>query len=89
VALEWRRGRGGDHERRSTVGQLYSDNDEEEVSRNAIEALARETSQPIDEVKQIYEGEFARLRADARITDYLILFASRRTRDALTQRRRR
>lgn len=70
------------------MGHLYSDTDQEEVSRNAIEALARETSRPIDEVKEIYEGEFARLRADARITDYLILFASRRTRDTLVHRRR-
>ena len=75
-------------ERRVKVGQLYSDNDQEEVSRNAIEALARETARPISEVKEIYEGEFARLRADARITDYLILFASRRTRDVLAHHRR-
>ena len=30
-----------------------------------------------------YEAEFARLKADARITDYLVLFAARRTRDVL------
>jgi hypothetical protein len=70
------------------VGPLYSDSDQEEVSRKAIETLARETSRPVDEVKEIYEGEFARLSAEARITDYLILFASRRTRDALAHRRR-
>src|SRR4030095_5834514 len=66
-------------ERRSKVGQLYSDNDQEEVSRNAIEALARETSRPFDDVKEVYESEFARLSADARISAYLILFESRRT----------
>ncbi len=70
------------------MGPLYSDSDQEEVSRNAIETLARETSRPVDEVKEIYEGEFARLSAEARITDYLILFASRRTRDALAHRHR-
>lgn len=70
------------------MGQLYSEIDHEETSRNAIEALARETARPIDEVKEVYESELARLSADARITDYLILFASRRTRDALVHRRR-
>ena len=70
------------------VGVLYIDDDQAAVSWNAIEALARETSRPVEEVRQIYEGEFARLRDGARITDFLILFASRRTRDALAQRRR-
>jgi len=70
------------------VGRLYSDDDQEAISLSAIEALARETSRPYDEVKEVYEGEFARLRDGARVTDYLILFASRRTRDTLTQRHR-
>lgn len=70
------------------MGRLYADDDEEAVSRNAIETLARETSRPIDEVKNIYEGEFARLSDGARVHDYLVLFASRRTRDRLTQRHR-
>jgi hypothetical protein len=70
------------------VGRLYSDDDQEAISLSAIETLAEETSRPFDEVKAIFEGEFARLRDGARITDYLILFASRRTRDALAQRRR-
>ena len=63
---------------------MYNDADQEAVSHGAIEALARETSRPVDEVKSIYEGEFARLREGARIHDYLVLFASRRTRHVLT-----
>ncbi len=70
------------------MARLYTDDDQEAVSINVIETLARETSRPVAEVKEIYEGEFARLREGARITDYLILFASRRTRDALAQRHR-
>ena len=70
------------------MGGLYIDDDQEAVSLSVIEALARETSRPFDEVKEVYEGEVSRLRDGVRITDYLILFASRRARDTLTQRRR-
>ena len=69
------------------MGRLYSSDDEEAVSRRAIETLARETAHSIDEVRDIYEGEFARLRDGARIHDYLVLFASRRTRDRLVHGR--
>jgi hypothetical protein len=41
---------------------------------------------PLPVVKRVYEAEFARLKADARVTDYLVLFAARRTRDALLAR---
>ena len=70
------------------MGGLYSDDEQEAVSLSVIAALARETSRPVDEVREVYEVEFSRLRDGARITDYLVLFASRRTRDALAQRRR-
>jgi len=67
----------------SLVHGPYSDPDQEAVSLSAIEALARETSRPLDEVKGIYEDQFAQLREGARIFNYLVLFASRRTRDVL------
>jgi Protein of unknown function (DUF3562) len=70
------------------VDGLYSDDDQRAVSESAIESLAREMSRPVAEVKDIYEGEFARLREGARIHDYLILFASRSTRDVLAHGRR-
>jgi hypothetical protein len=41
---------------------------------------------PAPVVKRVYDAEFARLKSDARITDYLVLFAARRTRDALLAR---
>jgi hypothetical protein len=50
----------------------------------AIEELAQKTNRPFAEVKEVYEFEFARLKTDARVTDYLFLFASRRTRDRLS-----
>jgi hypothetical protein len=69
------------------VGNLYSDDDQEAASNNTIESLAREMNWPVAEVKSIYEGEFARLREGARVHDYLILFASRRTRSVLAHGR--
>jgi hypothetical protein len=56
---------------------------DESANLDAITALARETHHPLPIVKRIYEAELSRLREDARITDYVSLFASRRTRDAL------
>ena len=66
-----------DNESRSSQDQLNLD---------AIATLAEETHQPFDVVKNVYEEQFARLSERARVTDYLILFASRRTRDVLTNR---
>jgi hypothetical protein len=67
------------------VGELYNDSDEQAHSLGAIQALAQETNRPFGEVKEVYEDELARLKSDARITDYLVLFASRRTRDRLSR----
>jgi hypothetical protein len=35
----------------------------------------------------VYESEFARLNSDAKIADYLVLFASRRTRETFLRKR--
>lgn len=59
---------------------------QDQLNRDAIATLAEETHQPFDVVKNVYEEQFARLSERARVTDYLILFASRRTRDVLTNR---
>jgi hypothetical protein len=65
------------------MGGLYRDDTEEALHREAIEALAVEIRQPVANVKSIYESEFFRLKSDARVLDYLALFASRRAREAL------
>jgi hypothetical protein len=62
-----------------------TDRNEDEINRDAISSIAQEMQCPLPEVTQIYESELARLKASARITDYLVLFAARRTRDALRQ----
>jgi hypothetical protein len=67
------------------MAQLYNDSDEQANCLGAIEDLAEETKRPFAEVKEVYEVEFARLKVDARIMDYVALFASRRTRARLSQ----
>jgi hypothetical protein len=70
-------------------GQLMletSQRNEEAVNEDAITTIAQEMHYPLPIVKRVYEAEFARLKASARITDYLVLFAARRTRDALLAR---
>ena len=52
-----------------------------------IESLAAETHRSVPEVKPVYEAELRNLKAEARITDYVALFAVRRTREALLRRR--
>ena len=59
--------------------------DDPNLQLNAIEEIALESGRPLNEVRKIYEAELARLKANANIRDYLLLFASRRTREALMQ----
>ena len=56
---------------------------EETLHQAAIEELAQEVDQPLENVKAVYENEYARLKSDAKIMDYVGLFASRRAREAL------
>ena len=65
------------------MADLYNDADEQADSLGAIRELAEEINRPFAEVKEVYEDELARLKSDARITDYVPLFASRRARARL------
>jgi hypothetical protein len=67
------------------VGEPFPDSDDPSLSADVIEALAQETNRPIADVKRVFESEFARLKRDARVTDYLVLFASRRARESLVR----
>ena len=58
---------------------------EQEKNLEVISALAQETRRPLDEVRQVYEVELARLKKNARITDYVRLFASRSTKARLAE----
>jgi hypothetical protein len=55
----------------------------DDLNEAAIVGIAQEMYFPLPIVRRVYEIEFARLKAEARIMDYLALFAARRTRDAL------
>jgi hypothetical protein len=63
-----------------------SDRNLDAINQDAITSIAQEMHYPLPVVRRVYETEFARLKADARITDYLVLFAARRTRDMLLGR---
>ena len=61
--------------------------DEDAINQDTILSLAQEMHYPLQLVTRVYEAEFARLKAEARITEYLVLFAARRTRDTLRSAR--
>jgi hypothetical protein len=67
------------------VSELHGTSDEQATNLAVIEALAEQTQRPMDEVRQVYEVELARLKRDARITDYVSLLASRHARARLTR----
>ena len=62
------------------------DPNEDAINQGAITSIAQEMHYPLPVVKRVYQTEFEHLKASARITDYLVLFAVRRTRDALLAR---
>jgi hypothetical protein len=61
----------------------YENRDEEALHQSVVDALAREIHQPVENVKTVYEVEFARLKSRAKVKDYLALLTSRRTREKL------
>ena len=61
----------------------YEDRDEEAHHQSVVNALAQEIQQPVENVKIVYEVELARLKARAKVKDYLALLASRRAREKL------
>lgn len=54
------------------------------LQQDLIESLAHESGQPISVVAEVYRAELARLEEGASVRDFLVLFASRRTREALS-----
>lgn len=59
----------------------------EQQHLSAIQALAAETHRPVNDINRIYAETFARLNADARIKDYLIVLTSKSVRDTLRHSR--
>ncbi len=65
--------------------QIHADVNAGKNSADIIEKIATETHRPFDEVKRVYDDEYSRLKSDARIFDYLALFATKHTRAALSR----
>ena len=53
------------------------------VHDEAIQLLAAETRLPTEVVRSVFESQLVRLKDGARVKDFLVLFAMRRTRGAL------
>ena len=62
---------------------LYATIEEERLHWHAMQDLAVETGLALERVRTTWEHELAPLAAGARIRDYLLIFARRRTREAL------
>jgi F0F1-type ATP synthase gamma subunit len=67
---------------------IFDDAKEEAVHLVAMKALAHGLGRPLDEVRPVYEKHYSRLKADARVGQYLPLLTTRRTRDELQRRTR-
>ena len=52
-------------------------------STRLVEALARQTSQPLDEARRVYELQFLELEKIARVRIYLHILAAKQARDIL------
>ena len=52
----------------------------------SLSVLAVELGIPLDEVRRVYEKHLSRLESDASVGQYLVLLATRRTRDELLGR---
>lgn len=65
---------------------LYTSWDDETLHQRAIEHLAQKVDQPVASIRAVYEGEFARLKSDAKITRYLALITRRRAHETLLRK---
>ncbi len=52
-------------------------------SAKLVEILARQTSQPLDEARRVYELQFLELEKIARVRTYLHILAAKQARDIL------
>jgi hypothetical protein len=69
------------------MAAVYSSDNREHAKHLAmIHYLANELGLPEPEVGRIYEQEFGRLSAQARVKDFLPLLVGRRVRDSLLDR---
>jgi Protein of unknown function (DUF3562) len=65
---------------------LYDDVVERTKHQDTIDHLAKESGLPVGEIGRIYEAELLRLKADARVKDYLPVLLIRKVKDTLKRR---
>lgn len=62
---------------------LYGSEWEQRLHERAIESLSREVGRPAPEIRTVYEPLLGRLRAEARIKDYLVILVSRKVKEMM------
>jgi hypothetical protein len=66
--------------------QLYDNNIEWKQHESAMQGLARELGMPMNDISQVYENALKELKSQARIKDFLSVFACRRVRELVTHK---
>jgi len=61
--------------------QLYDNHIEWKQHESAMQGLARELGMPMADISQAYENALKELKSQARIKDFLSVFACRRVRE--------
>ena len=77
----------GAHHQGRHMPTPYDTTSEAALHEDAIEALIAETHLPPHAVRSAYEREYQRLRTEAQVKDFLVLFTVRRAREALRRLR--
>ena len=70
------------------MSQLYDSPEQHELHLKAMKSLANETGHEFPLVRQVYERELALLQSGANLTEFILLFACRRTREILRKSRK-
>jgi uncharacterized protein (DUF2126 family) len=66
--------------------QLYDNNIEWKQHESAMQGLARELGMPMDDISQVYENALKELKSQARIKDFLSVFACRKVRERVAHK---
>lgn len=66
--------------------QLYDNNIEWKQHESAMRGLARELGMPLTDISQAYENALKELKTQARIKDFLSVFACRKVRELAARR---
>jgi hypothetical protein len=68
------------------MGASHPQPDGDRPHSESLSVLAAELGLPLDDVRRVYDKQLSRLKSDASVGQYLVLLATRRTRDELLGR---